>query len=106
MTNQVLSNILEEEKKAADLIKEAHQSANELVKNAEARVTEAERTAAVEHRALYQQILRERREKVSLAIKDEESGLPSSVDSSLNVSGEKLQKAIDAIVEGVLHGHR
>ena len=106
MTNQVLFDILEEEKKAADLIREAHQNANELVKNAEAKATEAERTAAVKRRALYQQILQERREKVSLAIKGEDVSLPPSAKSSLNISDETLRKAVDFVVEGVLNGHR
>lgn len=106
MANTVLNDILVEEKKAAELLKEAHQSANELVKNAESQATEAERKAAVENRALYQKLLEDRRNQVNASLQKDE-GRQSDMDTiSLSMSREKLQTAVDAIVEGVLNGHR
>ncbi len=106
MANQVLNNILEEEKKAADLLKEALQGANELVKNAEAQATEAERKGAVEHRALFQSILEERRKKVERTLKDQQTSQPNADQAALNASKARMGEAVDAIVEGVLNGHR
>ena len=64
MTSDILQNILSEEAQASEIHLEAQQTANEIVKNAEARAGDEERKAAVENRALYQRLLEERRLRV------------------------------------------
>ncbi|MDI9520695.1 MAG: hypothetical protein QM308_06050 [Bacillota bacterium] len=102
----MLNDILEEEKKAADLIRDAHSSANEIVKNAEAKATENERKSAIENRSLFQQILEKRRSDIELELQGRKNVLPADMLSSLTVSGSRMTQAVEIIVEGILHGDR
>lgn len=101
----VLKTILAEEQRASEAISEAHQSANETVKNAEASVLEQERQAAVDNRALYQRLMDESRARITreLAAKNNESS--ARISNLIAPAKSRLAKAEEWIINEVLNGH-
>lgn len=103
MSQNVISNILAEEEKAAALMLDAQNSANEIVKNAESLAAEAERKAAVENRARFQQVLDERRRQVELALQRQNGDASRPAQS---IDEDLINEAIKYVVQEVKRGNR
>lgn len=106
MTGDILQNILNEESQAAAAHLEAQQTANEIVKNAESRVGEEERKAAVAHRALYQSLLDERRKQVDARLLSQQQAEQEKVSVQIEQARVNLDQAVSYIVNEVINGHR
>lgn len=104
MSENILNSILEEEKKAAGLLLDAQLSANEIVKNAEARAAETEREAAVAHRALYQQALEERRQQVEARLAQTRGSQAEERKAFADEAGKKVSETAAWVASEVLHG--
>ena len=93
---------------SADLIlQEAQRAAREQVKTAEAEITAQERAVSLEHRALYQSILEERRASVAARIAEDAPRVRQAQDNSLSAARNRLDKVAQGIFERVWNdGHR
>ncbi|NLE70057.1 MAG: hypothetical protein GX611_07695 [Clostridiales bacterium] len=106
MAFDVLSRIEEVEKKAAQLLQEAHQAAGEVIKNAETQVLEEERKAAVDNRALYHQVMSEHKMAVEASLLAEKVETDKQSAAVLEEAKARLPEAVDHIVREVLRGTR
>lgn len=106
MAFDILDTIREQERKAEALLHEAQQSANEIVKNAETQAADAERKAAIAHRALYQRILEDRRIQVEQALQADQAQVVEQTRQEVQQASARLPDAVDYIVKEVLHGRR
>lgn len=106
MTSDILQNILSEEAQASEIHLEAQQTANEIVKNAETRAGDEERKAAVENRALYQRLLEERRLRVEQQLQNQQQKNQQEASAHIKAAGVNLDKAVQYIMQEVVHGNR
>ncbi|MGI6725925.1 MAG: hypothetical protein ACOX62_07005 [Christensenellales bacterium] len=104
MSQNIFDTILAEEAKAEALLLDAQHSANEIVKNAEATAAEQERRAAIDNRALLQQMLEERRQAVEKHLETDRAAQAKQLEDSMNIAQAKLAQAVDYIVSEVLNG--
>jgi len=86
----------------ADLIlQDAQRAARELVKTAEAEIVAQERAVSLEHRALYQSILEERRNSVEARIAADAPRVRKEQDESLAAARGRLDTVAKGIFERV-----
>ena len=106
MALEVLNNILQAEKLAAGIISEAEHSASEAVKNAETAVREQERQSAVQNRALYQQLIEEKRSQIAQVLDAQMVNRRQLTQTKVKQAEDKLDQAVSLIVDEVINGHR
>ncbi|NLA52765.1 MAG: hypothetical protein GX858_00200 [Clostridiales bacterium] len=106
MALEVLNSILQAEKLATQTISEAEHSASEAVKNAEAGVREQERQAAVDNRALYQQLMEKKRSEIAKSLEAQMKGRSQLTQNKIKEAEVGLDKAVTLIMDEVTHGHR
>ena len=104
MSQNIFDSILAQEEKAAAFLLDAQHSANEIVKNAEATAAEEEREAAIHNRALFQQMLEERRQSVEKRLEANREAQAKQLADSMKIAQAKLAQAVDHIVSEVLNG--
>ncbi|NLX82661.1 MAG: hypothetical protein GXZ04_02440 [Clostridiales bacterium] len=106
MAFDVLSIIKDEEQKASKLLHEAQQSANDMIKNAESKAIEDERKAAVDHRALFQSILDERKTQVEAQLKTQQTETRAALTAVVQQAQDRVADAAQFIINEVINGHR
>ncbi len=106
MALEILNNILEAEKLAAQTVSEAEHSASEAVKNAETAVREQERQSAVQNRALYQQLIEEKRSQIAQVLDAQMINRRQLTQTKVQQAEDKLDQAVSMIVDEVINGHR
>lgn len=106
MTFDVLNKILEEEKKASESVADAQQSANEIVRNAEAQAAEEERKATISNRALFQKVLDEHRAKLAIDLNEGKTAGEPAANEEIKAAEGKVAEAVDFVLHEVLNGNR
>ncbi len=107
MSLELLKSIQEAEAKAEAERQNAQREAREMIKGVTDACTENERRAAVEHRALFQNILDEKKAAVELDIKKLASTHERARSELLQKAQGNIDAAADMIVKRVLSdGHR
>ena len=99
---ELLKSIQEAEARAEAERTNAQREAREIIKGVTDACTENERRAAVEHRALFQSILDERKSQVELTLKQLASGQEQVRNDMMRASQQRLFEAADRIVKRVL----
>ncbi|NLW21388.1 MAG: hypothetical protein GXY84_08490 [Clostridiales bacterium] len=105
MSINPFDGIREAEAQAQALVLDAQNSANEVVKNAESQATETERQAAVAHRALYQQLLQQRREQVEGSLEGLAEQARADMEVQVKLAEGRVPEAVAYLVNEVLDGH-
>lgn len=106
MAFDVLNIIKIEEQKASELLQEAQQAANDMIKNAETKAIEDERKAAVDNRALFQQILDERKTQVEAQLKEQQAQKREALMTQVNEAKARVADAAQYIISEVVNGNR
>lgn len=107
MALDFLQNILDAEREANVALAQAQASAGDLVKNAQSVVREQERRAAVEIRALRQQMLEKKREEIQQTLDSEAAAREKQIADKMDSAEKNLPEAVKMIIEEVLrHGDR
>lgn len=106
MTFDILNKILEEEKKAQESVSDAQQSANELVRNAEAQAAEEERKAAISNRTLFQDIIDERRAAILSSLQEAKAMSNPDESAEIKAAEGRVNEAADFVFREVLNGNR
>ena len=102
MANELLRAVQTAEENADLILQEAQRSARELIKNAEAEITEHERNVALEHRALYQSIMEERRRSVEARIAANAPAVQQRQDAGLSTARGRLESVAHRLFERVV----
>jgi vacuolar-type H+-ATPase subunit H len=103
---EVLSQIREAEAKAEDVKQEAQREARDMIKSVESACAAAERSAAVEHRGMYQQLMEGKRQEVMQHLKENRVAADAKVASEMKQAEERLDQAANLIFERVVkHGN-
>ena len=89
------------ENQADQRIQEAQKSARELLKVTETEIVENERKIALEHRAMYQSIMEEKRVVFSAALSSNEAVQQAALAEKLQQARTHLDAAAQRIVERV-----
>ena len=105
MAFDVLNIIKIEEQKASELLQEAQQAANDMIKNAETKAIEDERKAAVDNRALFQQILDERKTQVEAQLKEQQAQKREALMTQVNEAKARVADAAQYIISEVVNGN-
>lgn len=106
MANDIMIAIKQAEEQAQLLLQDAHQSANEIIKNAETQAAQAEREAAISSRDLFAQLLKEREDQVQQKLQASQGPQGAQQVEELSQANKLLQDAVSYIVQEVLHGNR
>ncbi len=101
MARELFQAVQTAEEKADQLIQEAQKDARELIKNTQEQIAANERAVALEHRAMYQSILEEKRESVAAQIAAGRPQAEQAQEAVLQSARAKLSDAAQAIVERV-----
>ncbi len=99
---ELLKSIQEAEARAEAERANAQREAREIIKGVTDACTENERRAAVEHRALLQSILDEKKTQVELELKQLAAGQEQARNEMMDASQQRLFEAADRIVKRVL----
>ncbi len=102
MSLELLKSIQEAEAQAEAERTNAQREAREIIKGVTDACTENERRAAVEHRALYQSLLDERKAQVEQKLKQLASGQELARNEMMQAVKQRLTQAADRIAERVL----
>ena len=106
MSREVFQAVQAAESEAELLIQTAQRKARELLKATETDITENERAIMLEHRAMYQTILDERRESVRAQLAANHLAVVTAQDASLADARRRLDDVAGRIFERVLNdGH-
>lgn len=101
MAKELFRAVQAAEEKADLQVQEAQRAARELLKATEADVTHSEREISLEHRALYQSILEEKRASMQAAIDESLPTAQEQARQSLGAARAKLNTAAAQIVERI-----
>jgi hypothetical protein len=101
MARELFAAVQAAEEKADQRIQDAQREAREMVKTAQAQIVANERAVTLEHRAMYQSILEEKRLSVEAQIAQERPAVQKAQEELLNSARAKLSDAAHAIVERV-----
>ena len=101
MARELFRAVQAAEENADLILQEAQRNAREKVKTAETEITAYERDIALEHRALYQSILEERRRAVQARIESEAPQVEQQQQQSLTAARSRLDMAAERIFERV-----
>ena len=102
MAKELFRAVQAAEENADLILQEAQHSARELVKAAEAEITQHERGISLEHRALYQSIMEERRKSVEARIQAEAPRVQKEQEQGLAAARGRLDTVARRIFERVL----
>ncbi len=103
---EVLSQIREAEEKAENIRQDAQREAREIIKSVESACASAERSAAVDHRGMYQQMMEGKRQEVMLHLKENREAADAKVSSEMKQAEKRLDQAASLIFERVVkHGN-
>lgn len=100
---ELLKSIQEAEARAEAERTNAQREAREIIKGVTDACTENERRAAVEHRALFQSILEEKKTQVELRLKQLAVVKEQARDEMMRAAQQRLSAAADRIVKKVLN---
>ena len=107
MSLELLNSIQEAEARADAERNDAQREAREIIKGVDDACLENERRAAVEHRALFQAVLEEKKKQVELKLAQLALGKEKAREEMVNAARQHLAGAADFIAERVLSdGHR
>ena len=101
MAQEVFEAVQAAENKADHLLQDAQQSARELIKQTEAEITAQERSIALEHRALYQSILDQKRVSVQDQLAAGHEAVLKRQDADLAQARDRLDQAAQLVFERV-----
>lgn len=105
MALEILEHIKEAEQRAEQATLEAQQSAREMVDRAEKACRDREREGEAKSRALYRQLLEERRTAAQQQIDQQQAELARAREDKLAAVQRLLPQAADLIVQRILnHG--
>ncbi len=99
---ELLKSIQEAEARAEAERTNAQREAREIIKGVTDACTENERHAAVEHRALFQSMMDEKKTQVELALRQLAAGQEQARNEMMRAARQRLSEAADRIVERVL----
>ena len=102
MAKELFRAVQAAEENADLILQEAQHGARELVKVAEAEIIQNERGIALEHRALYQSILEERRRSVEAEIAAETTAVQQRQDASLAAARGRVASLARSLFERVV----
>ena len=106
MSLEILQSIEQAEAKAEELRADAQKQAREIVKSVEAACLAQERAAAVEHRALYQQLMEQDRVRVTGELAKKSQGYATERAALCKAAEARLEQAATQIFERIVrHGH-
>ncbi len=100
---ELLKSVQEAESRAETERTNAQREAREILKGVTDACTENERRAAVEHRALFQSMLEEKKTQVELQLKQLAKGQEQSREAMMSAANKRLSAAADRIVKRVLN---
>ena len=103
MAKELFRAVQSAEEKADQMIQEAQHGARELIKATEAEITAGERKITLEHRALYQSILAEKRASMEAMIAISAQTLQKKQDAELSGARARLNAVAQQIFERVWH---
>jgi vacuolar-type H+-ATPase subunit H len=103
MARELFQAVQTAENNADRLIQEAQKEARDLIKTTQTEIVENERSVAMEHRAMYQSILDEKRESVLAQIEKDRPGVEKAQQTALVGAREKLPQVAQRIFERVWH---
>ena len=107
MAKELFRAVQTAEEKADLVLLEAQRAARELLKTAEAEITEHERAIALEHRAMYQSVMEEKRQSVLAKLAHDAPKAEREQDESLATAKSRLDAAAKLVFERVWNdGHR
>ena len=107
MSLEVLSRIQEAEGKAEVIRQNAQHEARYMMKAVEAACAADERSAAVEHRGLYQQMMESKRQSVTKRLQEEQKTQDKQLAEEMHQAKGRLDQAASLIFERVVkHGNR
>ncbi len=101
MAREVFQAVQTAENKADQFLQEAHRDARELIKSTQAEIAANERSVVMEHRAMYQSILDEKRESVQVQIQAGKAAVRTKHEAILADARGQLAQAAEQIVERV-----
>ncbi len=102
MAKELFRAVQAAEENADLILQEAQRSARELIKAAEAEITQHERGIALEHRALQQSILEERRRSVEARIVAEATAVQQRQDASLATARSRVASLASSLFERIV----
>lgn len=106
MSLEILQSIEQAEAKAEELRADAQKQAREIVKSVEAACLAQERAAAVEHRALYQQLMEQDRQRVAEELARKSERYAAERAKLCKAAEARLEQAATQIFERIVrHGH-
>ena len=101
MAKELFRAVQTAEEKADRVLQEAQQQARELLKSTEADVAQNERSMALEHRALYQSVMDEKRKSMDEQIRNRAADVTTQQDAVLQEARTHLADAAKHIAERV-----
>ena len=105
MSLEILQSIEQAEAKADGMRAEAQKQAREILKSVEAACLAQER-AAIEHRALYQQLMEQDRVRVAGELAKKSQGYATERAALCKAAEARLEQAATQIFERIVrHGH-
>lgn len=106
MSLEILQSIEQAEAKADGMRAEAQKQAREILKSVEAACLAQERAAAIEHRALYQQLMEQDRVRVTGELAKKSQGYATERAALCKAAEARLEQAATQIFERIVrHGH-
>ncbi len=103
MANDLFRAVQTAEENADLVLQEAQRAARETIKAAEAEITAHERGIALEHRALYQSIMEDRRRSVEARIAAEAPQKQKKRDDSLAAQRGRLDSVARSLLERIVN---
>ena len=103
MAKELFRAVQTAEEKADLIIQEAQHGARELIKATEAEIIANERKITLEHRALYQSIMEEKRASVESMIAQSAPDTRQKQDDALSGAKKRLNQVAQRIFERVWH---
>lgn len=106
MSLEILKSIQDAEEKAEEMRGGAQREARDIIKSVESACASTERAAAIEHRALYQQMMERSRAGVESELAHKREGLEAQRRALCKDAETRLDAAATQIFERVVkHGH-
>ncbi len=103
---EILQSIQQAEQQAEEARQNAQREARDVIKSVEAACATDERTAAIEHRALYQKLMDEHRLKVEAELKEKSKAQEQERAALCREAETRLDAAATLIFERIVnHGH-
>ncbi|MDD3214424.1 MAG: hypothetical protein PHY64_12160 [Eubacteriales bacterium] len=101
MARELFQAVQTAEEDADQLLQNAQREARELIKTTQAEIVENERAVALEHRAMYQSILDEKRDSVKAKLAENRPAAQQAQEVILTEAKARLDQAAQRIFERV-----